>query len=157
MNTIGQLREESIRALASIFYKESERALARCAEEVDALLSSILKKDRAYILSHREEKIEKEIEDSFRQLLKRRMGEEPLEYILNTCSFYSLDFYVEPSVLIPRPETECLVDYALKRLNSETHFDKVIDVGAGSGAICVSIGANRKDSSEKIFANGAKH
>ncbi len=76
---------------------------------------------------------------AFKKLLLRRSAREPLQYILGETEFYSLPFKVSPSVLIPRPETECLIDEALKALQPGTSDKEVqiLDVGTGSGIISI--------------------
>ncbi len=82
----------------------------------------------------------------FERFIERRSKREPLAYIVNKKEFYSLDFFVGKSVLIPRPDTECLVDEAIqeiKRLSGELRRKiRVLDIGTGSGAIAISIAKN---------------
>jgi len=78
----------------------------------------------------------------FRKQVERRARREPLAYILGRCEFWSLPFVVTPAVLIPRPDTEVLVEAALKRLPPQ---GRVLDVGLGSGAIAVAIAHERGD------------
>lgn len=73
---------------------------------------------------------------SYRELVKRRGQREPVQYILGEAEFWSLPFAVSPAVLVPRPDTEVLVEEALKRLDGAA---RVLDVGTGSGAIAVAI------------------
>ena len=84
--------------------------------------------------------------DLFKRLIERRGEEEPYAYITNKKEFYSLDFYVDGSVLIPRPDTECLVDEALREIKKLSKILKrktrVLDIGTGSGAIAISIAKN---------------
>ena len=76
---------------------------------------------------------------SLDELVRRRAGGEPLAYLLGCAPFYGLDFLVTPEVLIPRPETELLVELALERLQSLS-APSVVDLGTGSGVVAVSIG-----------------
>jgi len=80
-------------------------------------------------------------EREFQKLLLRRAGREPVAYITGHKEFWSLDFIVNPEVLIPRPETELLVELALKlsRANAGTSPRNILDLGTGSGAIAVSL------------------
>ena len=82
----------------------------------------------------------------FERLIERRGGKEPFAYIVNKKEFYSLDFFVGKSVLIPRPDTECLVDEALKEIKRLSGALKrkicILDIGTGSGAIAISIAKN---------------
>jgi release factor glutamine methyltransferase len=79
--------------------------------------------------------------DKFRQMIARRARREPIAYIIGYKEFFSLDFEVTPAVLIPRPETETLVEAALKFLATRSDLH-VLDIGTGSGAIAISIAAN---------------
>ncbi|HLX37270.1 MAG TPA: peptide chain release factor N(5)-glutamine methyltransferase [Candidatus Binataceae bacterium] len=90
-------------------------------------------------------RIDTEIIRKFRRMVARRAAREPLAYIVGRKEFFSLDFEVTPAVLIPRPETETLVECALKFIEprSEPH---VLDIGTGSGAISVAIAMNAFDS-----------
>ncbi|TXG99805.1 MAG: peptide chain release factor N(5)-glutamine methyltransferase [Candidatus Moraniibacteriota bacterium] len=119
---------------------------------IDALdrelfLASVLKCDRAFILAHPEYTLSKTQVKRFKQLLKRREENEPLAYILGEKEFFGISFSVNPATLIPRPETELLVEEALKlltRKRKSTSKKKiaVIDVGTGSGNIIISLAKN---------------
>lgn len=80
--------------------------------------------------------------NSFREKVKRRLAGEPLQYILGEAEFYGLRFKVSPYVLVPRQETELLVDKTLEVLNSGQYTNpKILDIGTGSGCISVAIAA----------------
>jgi release factor glutamine methyltransferase len=81
------------------------------------------------------------IRERFAALIKRRAAREPLAYLLGHKEFYSLEFEVGPEVLIPRPETEILVEAALEILSTHRGA-RVLDIGTGSGAIAIAIAAN---------------
>ena len=89
-----------------------------------------------------EELINKEQLDMFSKVMIRLLNEEPIQYILNTTSFYGLDFICTPSALIPRPETEELVDWILK---SEKNKISILDIGTGTGCIPISLAKNNTD------------
>lgn len=84
-----------------------------------------------------------------KKLLNRRLKEEPLAYILNSAPFHGRDFYVDNRVLIPRPETEDLLEIALRKIDT-TQKINVIDVGTGSGALAISIALERPNA--HVFA-----
>ncbi|MDR1892846.1 MAG: peptide chain release factor N(5)-glutamine methyltransferase [Oscillospiraceae bacterium] len=82
--------------------------------------------------------------ETLRSALKRRISGEPLQYILGECEFYSLRILCEPGVLIPRPDTELLVDMALERIK-DVKNPRVLDLCAGTGCVAVAIAKNRPD------------
>lgn len=118
--------------------------------EASVLLAKALsiKANDIYVRPEKEVKPE-ELED-FRQLLERRIRREPIAYIVGEKEFYSRSFVVTPDVLIPRPETEILVEEALKILD-DLVSPSIIDIGTGSGCIAVTIGCECQNAS--IFAS----
>ncbi len=101
--------------------------------EAASLLAHVCGRDRTFLITHAEEKLD-----------ERRARGEPLQYITGHTEFFKLDFEVTPDVLIPRPETELLVETALDLLNG-TSAPFICDVGTGSGCIAISILHERKD------------
>ncbi len=87
--------------------------------------------------------------ETFWRLIKRRLSHEPTAYILGHREFYGLDFYVDPNVLIPRPESELLVDKALELAQNHT-VSTIVEVGTGCGAIAISLALNLPQA--KIYA-----
>lgn len=77
-----------------------------------------------------------------RAMVQRRLTHEPLQYILGTADFFGLSFEVGPEVLIPRPETEILVDHLLRDIRSKNEPKRCLDIGTGSGIIPVTVAAN---------------
>jgi len=126
------------------------QALDRAAEMLDAaaiqeprrealsLLELAVRRDRTFIFAHPEHQLTETEQDAFSALLNRRAKREPLQYIRGHQEFYGLDFIVTPDVLIPRPETEILVENAVKDLRSKNNAT-FCEVGIGSGCISVSI------------------
>ena len=98
--------------------------------------------DRATWVIRADEDAPASFVDAYAPLIARRSRREPVAYILGRREFYGRDFEVTPDVLIPRPETELLVDAVLARVPAET-FARVVDVGTGSGAIAVTLAAER--------------
>lgn len=120
-----------------------EKNLGRLEAEV--LLAHILKKDRAWLLSHPNYQLSTINYKQFRSFVSRRKRHEPIAYILGEKEFYGLTFKVNRHALIPRPETELIVDLALKKLCSDpSPRDLVWDVGTGSGAIALAVAAKIK-------------
>ena len=108
------------------------------AREARLLLAEVCGFSQASLMASPEQEIPFEAENAFLDLTKRRANGEPVAYILGRQEFYSLELSVNPSVLIPRPETELLVDLALQKDASS-----VLDLGTGSGAIALAIKRQR--------------
>jgi len=108
--------------------------------EVELILCYLLQKDRIYLHLNRKEEVSEEIKDKFYKLAEKRNNGYPLQYITNSQEFMGLDFYVQEGVLIPRPDTETLVETVInivkERYNKEI---KILDLGTGSGAIALSL------------------
>jgi release factor glutamine methyltransferase len=105
--------------------------------EVGSLLAHILSRDRSFILSHADDLVAAPQLAQLQQFLTRRSQGEPLQYITGLQEFFGLDFEVGPDVLIPRPETELLIETALKLVAHSEPF--ICDVGTGSGCIAVTL------------------
>lgn len=110
--------------------------------EVQMLLQQVLGVSRAHLLAHPEQVLDGAQAAAYRTLLQRRLAGEPLAYILGEREFFGLNFRVTPATLIPRPDTELLVELALQRI---TQHGRVLDLGTGSGAIALSIAHMRPD------------
>jgi release factor glutamine methyltransferase len=125
---------------------ESLRAagVGEARREAGSLLAHVTGRDRAYFFAHDDERLAPERLAAYRRAVARRAAGEPLQYIRGSQEFYGLDFEVTPDVLIPRPETELLVETALELLR-DTPAPSVCDVGAGSGCIIISILRERAD------------
>lgn len=112
--------------------------------DAEVILSNLLKKDRVYLYVNREEILNTEIVDEFFKLIERREKGEPVQYIVGEQEFMSLPFRVKPGVLIPRGDTEILVEEVLKKI-SKMSAPKIVDVGCGSGAIAISLAKYKSD------------
>ncbi|HQO72062.1 MAG TPA: peptide chain release factor N(5)-glutamine methyltransferase [Sedimentibacter sp.] len=108
--------------------------------EVELILCYLLQKDRIYLHLNRKKEVSQEIKDKFYKLAEKRNNGYPLQYITNSQEFMGLDFYVQEGALIPRPDTETLVETVInivkERYNKEI---KILDLGTGSGAIALSL------------------
>lgn len=112
------------------------------ALEVYVLLGYVLNKPRAYLLAHPEALLSRVDHAHFSSLVTRRLQGEPIAYLVGQREFYGLIFAVTPDVLIPRPETELLVELALERMPPDQPL-RVLDLGTGSGAIAVTLAKHR--------------
>jgi release factor glutamine methyltransferase len=121
-----------------------EAGVSEARREAGSLLMHALARDRAYLITHADEPLSTADLEAFRLALMRRANGEPLQYITNRQEFYGLDFEVTPDVLIPRPETELLVETALELLRGRD-APRVCDVGTGSGCIVVTLLHERTD------------
>jgi release factor glutamine methyltransferase len=130
--SIGQLLIE-----ATQFLQEEGFDTPRLDAEV--LLAHVLGVTRARIQAHLDRRLDAAELDSYRELIERRRQHEPVAYIIGHKEFYGLDFYVDRRVLIPRPETELLVEKGLEIGRAASHPLTIADVGTGSGAIATSL------------------
>jgi len=117
--------------------------------DAEVLLSSVLEKDRLYLIIHRDDILDNEALERYKEYVERRKKGEPVAYIINKKEFYGYEFYVEKGVLIPRPDTEILVEEVIKR-SGEYENPVIVDVGCGSGAISVTLAKEIKGS--RVFA-----
>ncbi len=110
--------------------------------DAQVLLAQILGKPKAWLLAHPEATLTKEENQALEASIHRLEQGEPLPYVLGHWEFYGLDFRVTPEVLIPRPETELLVERAIKWLESRPKRRFACDVGTGSGCIAIALAIN---------------
>lgn len=112
--------------------------------DAELLLLRVLRRERAWLYAN-PEYVPTEAElDAFQRLLERRATGEPVAYLTGERAFWTLELVVSPDVLIPRPETELLVELALRALR-DTPSPRVMDLGTGSGAIALAIASERPD------------
>lgn len=107
--------------------------------EAEIILGHIINKDRAYILAHPENKINWRQHIKFNRLIRQRGSGVPLAYLTGHKEFFGLDFFVNKNVLIPRPDTEILVESAIAIISNTQYQITLIDIGTGSGCIPISI------------------
>lgn len=110
--------------------------------EAELLLLHVLGKPRSWLFAHATDPVETGDVAAFHALLARRVAGEPVAYLLGHRGFWTLDLAVSPATLIPRPETELLVELALARLPVDTAL-AVADLGTGSGAIALALASER--------------
>jgi release factor glutamine methyltransferase len=109
----------------------------------ELLLGKVLGVERIMLYARFEREVDEASRRTFRDLVRRRAGREPLQYLLGHCEFYGRDFEVTPAVMVPRQETELVVEAVLKRLPGDGEGAWAADVGTGSGVIAVSLAAER--------------
>lgn len=131
-----------IRDLISSGAKELSGVTSTALLDCELLLGFILGEKKEYLLAHGEEEISPEDEKLFWSYVARAKSGEPIAYIIGEKEFFGLDFFVDSRVLIPRPETEFLVEKVLEFVPVR----KIIDVGTGSGCIGVAIARNLPES-----------
>jgi len=110
--------------------------------DAEVLLCRVLDKERTYLRSWPEKVITASQLESYWALLKERQRGKPIAYITGTREFWSRDFQVSPDVLIPRPDTELLIELGLALIPANQPF-KIIDLGTGSGIIAITLAAER--------------
>jgi release factor glutamine methyltransferase len=110
--------------------------------DAEILLACALNRDRSYFRAWPERKLSPDEQNRFRDLIERRQSGTPIAYLLGEKEFWSRTFKVRPDVLIPRPETELLVELALDAIPAARTTD-ILDLGTGSGAIAVTVAAER--------------
>jgi release factor glutamine methyltransferase len=130
--SIRQLLIEATRLL-------QEEGLDTPRLDAEMLLGHVLGLTRAQIHAHSDRRLDVAELDSYHELIERRRQHEPVAYILGYKEFYGLDFYVDRRVLIPRPETELLVEKGLEIGRVASHSPTIADVGTGCGAIAISL------------------
>ena len=109
----------------------------------ELLLSQVIKKDRKFILLNLDKELDKSTQNSFRDLILKRSRGKPLAYLTGIKSFWKYDFKVNEKVLIPRPDTEIIIEQVLKIYKNKNYLN-FLEVGVGSGCIALSILKEKK-------------
>ena len=104
----------------------------------EILMSKAIQKDRGYIMLHLDEKLDKKISDYYKDLIIQRSTHKPIAYILGEKSFWNYEFNISKDVLIPRPDTEIIVEKVLEITKNKSK-QKILDIGTGSGCILLTI------------------
>ncbi len=114
--------------------------------DTELLLASVVDKNRTWLATWPDKVLSSDQVLSFQALIDRRVQGEPVAYILERQAFWDADLFVSPSVLIPRPETEALVEWVL-----ELGGERIADLGTGSGALAIAIARELKDATVEAF------
>ena len=131
------LNQASKRLVDAIGLAHSEASL-----EVNLLLQHLLKVNRAWLISHDRDVLTDDQQQDFYALLQRRLSGEPIAYILGLREFYGLPLKVTTATLIPRPDTETLVEAAFQKISVDVAWD-ILDLGTGTGAVALAIAKHR--------------
>jgi release factor glutamine methyltransferase len=129
MSSIAEVLRDASQVLEHAGVPEARR-------EAGSLLSFVIGKDRTFLIAHAEDELDETEVDQFRDVVERRAAGEPLQYITGVQDFFGREFRVTCDVLIPRPETELLVEAALEVSRAAT---TICDVGTGSGCIALTL------------------
>ena len=135
MLKINSILNDSVKILSNYYIKTPKL-------DAEILLSSVLKKSIKEIIFDDKININQRQLELYRDLVKRRKYGEPVAYILNKKEFWKYNFYVDRNVLIPRPDTEIIIEETLKLLNKDEK-KSVLDIGTGSGCIIISLAKER--------------
>ena len=137
MTTIREALRHGSRVLAEAGSEEASL-------EAELLLAHALSSDRTHLYQRLREELPADAQERFEALLQRRLAYEPTAYILGRKEFYGLELEVTPAAIIPRPETETLVELVLEFVGTRDtrHGTRVLDVGVGCGAVAVALAVN---------------
>lgn len=125
------LKEASIK-LSNLEYSDSDR-------EAMMILGKLLEKDISYIYLNLNENLDEELERRYFEIVRKRSKNYPFHYIFKEKEFYDLDIYIDEGVLIPRAETEILVEHLIKYIEKQNKEMNIVEVGSGSGAIGITL------------------
>jgi len=110
----------------------------------ELLMSKIFEKDRKFIILNSNKKLSEEKLEQFNCLINKRSKGEPIAYLLNKKDFWKYEFYIDKGILIPRPDSEVVVDQILKLTNNKDNL-RILDIGVGSGCLLISVLKERKN------------
>jgi release factor glutamine methyltransferase len=113
--------------------------------DAQVLLAHASQRDRAWLLGHARETVDAQLENHFAALVERRASGEPVAYIMGSAGFFGREFVVTSEVLVPRPETEHLIEAATCAVRSQRAPARVADIGTGSGAVAVTLALELPD------------
>ena len=131
MNTVQQILQKNYKDLLN-------HNIQTAKIDSEVILANILNTTRINLITKQDVTLNKEQEDLFSKLVERRKQKEPVAYILNKKEFWNENYFVDKRVLIPRPETEILIELLLKKIKDKNKVYKVLDLGCGSGCLLIS-------------------
>lgn len=129
-------------SIGELLHAATARGDIEARHEAEILLGHVLQRERAWLFSHADFVPDQAQIDKYEALMKARQRGEPIAYLIGHRGFWTLDLLVTPDVLIPRAETELLVELALARIPLGVEF-RIADLGTGSGAIALAIAGDR--------------
>ena len=121
-----------------------DKSIKSAKLDSEILLASVIDKDRKYLILNNDQNIKEKNLKHFQKLIKKRSFREPIAYLTNKKHFWNYKFFVTKDTLIPRPDTELIVEQILKLTKSKTKM-KILDIGVGSGCILLTILKERKN------------
>ena len=131
MNTVQQILQKNYKDLLN-------HNIQTAKIDSEVILANILNTSRINLITKQDVTLNKEQENLFNKLVERRKQKEPVAYILNKKEFWNENYFVDKRVLIPRPETEILIELLLKKIKDKNKAYKVLDLGCGSGCLLIS-------------------
>lgn len=141
MQTIQQLISSSTEKLS----RTSESARL----DAEVLLAFVLGKNRSYLRAWNDKELDEKVVSQFETLISKRLQGEPIAYLTGTREFWSRDFFVSSDVLIPRPDTEILIEHCLTQIPTDLPV-QILDLGTGSGIIAITLACERPNA--KVIA-----
>lgn len=133
---------DSLRQAAQSIQNTLGLELLEASFEANLLCQQVLNVNRAWLISHETDALEANQQAAFEVLVQRRLNGEPIAYILGAREFYGLPLKTTPATLIPRPDTETLVEAALAKVPHDSNF-QILDLGTGTGAVALAIASQR--------------